>query len=545
MSTPERETPTASTAARGPVIAREEITDLLDRLKPVLSPNDFELVRSIVESYANVTGFLENRRTTIERLRQLLFGATSEKTAKLFEDAAKDASRARVRDGATTAPAKGHGRLAADDYTKAPRVKVPHQTLHRGDACPDCPRGRLYNNIEPQTLVRITGQPPLSAALWELEKLRCNLCGKIQTAKAPPEVGEKKYDAAAAATIALLKYGMGMPFNRLEGLQKNYEMPLPAATQWDIVDAAQKEVAPAHSALIELAAQGDVLHNDDTTMRVRSIDAAREKAAEEEGADEDKKKRKGTFTSGIVSIKDDRRIALFFTGRQHAGENLEDVLKARPKDAEPPIQMCDPLSANMPAALSAIVSNCLAHARRQFVDVVRGFPKECEYVLERLGEVYAVDAEARRDRLSPLDRLALHQSKSGPVMEALKTWLEDQLREKKVEPNSGLGEAIRYCVTRWDRFTLFLKKPGAPLDNNLCERALKKAILHRKNAMFYRSERGAKVGDTFMSLIHTAELSGVPAFEYLVALLSNVDAVQAEPTAWMPWNFPRARAAPT
>ncbi|MBK8977690.1 MAG: transposase [Planctomycetes bacterium] len=93
-------------------------------------------------------------------------------------------------------------------------------------------------------------------------------------------------------------------------------------------------------------------------------------------------------------------------------------------------------------------------------------------------------------------------------MAALEGWLEDQIEDRKVEPNSSLGESIVYMRKHWAGLTLFLREPGAPLDNNICERALKKAILHRKNAMFYKTPNGARVGDLFMSLIHCRRRSG-------------------------------------
>jgi hypothetical protein len=158
-------------------------------------------------------------------------------------------------------------------------------------------------------------------------------------------------------------------------------------------------------------------------------------------------------------------------------------------------------------------------------------------VLETLGEVYAHDAQARRDGLSPDARLAFHQAHSRPVMEQLQTWLQAQLDDRIVEPNSGLGQAITYLLKYWDRLTLFLRQAGAPLDNSICERALKKAILHRKNSLFYRTENGAAVGDLFMSLIHTAELCGANPFDYLTQLQRHTDVLAHDPAAWMPWNY--------
>jgi transposase len=121
-------------------------------------------------------------------------------------------------------------------------------------------------------------------------------------------------------------------------------------------------------------------------------------------------------------------------------------------------------------------------------------------------DVYRHDAEAEAGGLTPEERLGFHQKHSQPVMDALHAWFLAQFEEKRVEPNSGLGEAITYCLKRWDRLTLFLREPGAPLDSNIVERALKKCILHRKNSLFYKTENGAEVGDLFMSLIHTCHL---------------------------------------
>ncbi len=228
---------------------------------------------------------------------------------------------------------------------------------------------------------------------------------------------------------------------------------------------------------------------------------------------------------------------IFFTGRQHAGENLRDVLALRSKEREMPIQMCDPLSRNMPADLATILANCLAHGRRQFADVAECFPQECSHVLHALKKVYKNDELARRDELAPEERLKFHQTHSKPVMEDLQKWLQRQFAERLVEPNSALGGAISYLLKHWEPFTLFLRKAGAPLDNNLCERALKKVILHRKNSLFYKTENGAGIGDLFTSLIHTCELGGFNPLDYFHQLVRHRDALARTPAAWLPWNY--------
>ena len=301
-------------------------------------------------------------------------------------------------------------------------------------------------------LVRIVGQAPLAATVFSLERLRCGACGQVFTAQEPEGVGPEKYDETAAAMIAQLKYGSGTPFYRLEQLQGQLGIPLPAATQWEVVEEAAELLKPARDELIRQAAQGEVVHNDDTSMRVLRLTR--------EPSDE----RTGVFTSGIVSTGQGWKIALYFTGRQHAGENLADVLQQRARHLGPPIQMCDALSRNVPklaAGVEILLANCLAHGRRQFVEVAANFPDQCRYVLEMLGEVYGHDAEARERGLRPEERLQFHQERSGPVMEKLHGWLEAQFTERKTEPNSGLGKAIKYLLRHWRPLTLFLRQAAS------------------------------------------------------------------------------------
>jgi transposase len=221
----------------------------------------------------------------------------------------------------------GHGRHGSAAFAGATKVSIPHATLQSGEACPECGAGKVYRQKEPATFVRIVGQAPLKTTIFEMERLRCNACGQIFTAAAPESAGHDKYDATAVAMIALLKYGTGVPFKRLERLEGQLEMPLPAATQWQLMEAAASLIRPVLEELIRQAAQGSVLHNDDTGMRILRL-------TREPGD-----KRTGIFTSGIVSILGARTIALFFTGAKHAGENIAEVLKQRVRELPAPIQM--------------------------------------------------------------------------------------------------------------------------------------------------------------------------------------------------------------
>ena len=500
-----------------------QLQALLAGLRERLPGAMYEQVEGLLTTLQWVLELIRKKNTTLARLQRLIFGAATEKTGTIFPPAT-------APDPPATARRKGHGRNGADRYVGARRVAVTHPSLRDGDACPDCQTGRLGLR-PPSRIVRITAQPIFSAALFELQQWRCQLCGKVYTAPAPPEAGTAKYAPNVGIMLGRLRFGSGLPHYRMEKMQQDFGVPLPQSTQWELMAESAKDLEPVHQPLIAAAAAGELLHNDDTTMRVQSL--KKEQAGSE---------RTGIFTTGIVAKVGAHQVALFFTGGNHAGENLDRLLRNRATGLGKPIQMCDALSRNRSKEFEVLLANCLPHGRRGFVDVAENFPAECRRVLEGLGEVFKNDAEAKKLNLTPQERLRFHQEQSGPVMKALHDWMAEQMDQKKVEPNSGLGEAIQYMLNHWEPLTLFLRAAGAPLSNNLCERALKMAILHRKNSLSYKTQNGARVGDLFMSLIHTCRLNGANPFDYLSALQRHAAAVKANPGGWMPWNYTQADA---
>jgi transposase len=563
-------------------IELRELEAILARAKAgPLGDAEIDKLKAAMGTLAFLTRELEAKGASIQRLRRMLFGPSTEKTsqvvgskqgdatpstatadtspsapsdvaqdeaasgpvsaagsAPLDATPAPDADAPASSSGATEPKRKGHGRNPAAAYTGANRVPVPHESLHDKETCPECRRGKVYLLPPPAQLVRVRGMAPLLATIYELERLRCNACGEVFTAQAPDGVGSEKYDETASSMIALLKYGSGLPWNRLERLQQGLGIPLPASTQWEIVRDAARLYAAVYSELVHQAANGQVLYNDDTSMKVLELeDPDRRNELDTDG---DFEGRTGVFTSGIVATKDQHQIALFFTGQKHAGENLADLLAQRDTELSAPIQMCDGLSRNLPDEFVTLLARCTAHARRKFVDVESTFPDEVRHVLETIAQVYRNDALAKQRGLSADERLLFHQAESKPLLDGLKQWFDTQIEERKIEPNSSLGGAIEYMTKHWDALTLFLRVPGAPLDNNVCERVLKKAILHRKTALFYKTMSGARAGDLFMSIIHTAELAKIDVFGYLVALQRHHERVADDPASWMPWNYTRA-----
>lgn len=507
------------------IMSPEQREAFLGRMRVQVEPEDYRQIEGLCQLALTIG------QDNLSKLRHLLFGRKTEtidRVCPVMEPAPAEAPKP---------PPKGHGRCGAGHYTGARWIQVSHPSLHPGQRCPQCQKGSLRTQRRRGVLLRIQGAPPISATGWSLEKLRCDTCGEVFTAPAPPEAGTAKYDESVAVTVALLRYGSGMPHYRLARLQQSLGVPLPESTQWELLVPLFQLARPIFEELLRQTAQSAVLHNDDTSMRI--LDLRRPGSAT---AAEIAPERKGTFTTAIVGRVGEYTVALFMTGWRHAGENLGQVLGHRAAGLPMPIQMCDALARNTCGEFDSILANCLGHGRREFVPLAASFPQEVRFVLEQIREVYRADAQSKQLGLTAQQRLLHHQTHSHPVMENLHRWMSQQLEHKRVEPNSGLGQAMGYTLRHWEPLTLFLRQAGAPLDNNICERALKMAILHRKNSLSYKTLNGAQTGDLFMSLIHTCRLNGVNPFEYLLAIATHSQAVKLTPQAWMPWNYPKPAA---
>jgi hypothetical protein len=514
-------------------ITNQEAEELLCRVESKeLTTQDYETIKWLIKVYFWLNRMVEKKKLSIKRLKRV-FGIKTEKSKDILkEDESKEEENAPEETGLQESESsgkkktKGHGRNGVSAYSGLEHKEVPHPEVTVGDICPDCEKGKLYE-LKPSRVVRINSQPLISGKVYNLQKLRCKRCNEVFTAPLPPEAGKEKYSEETGSMLAILKYDNGFPFNRLKNFQDNFGIPLPSSTQWEIIEQTANRVYPVHDELIRLAAQGEIIYNDDTPVKILSH--IKEK---KEGVTH-----KSTYTTGIISKVGKRLIVLYFSGENHAGENLCKLLRNRAKKLGPPIQMCDGLSRNLPKGFETILVNCLSHGRRKFVELYDSFEPECRVIIEGLKKVYHNEEFAQGMQMSPTQRLQFHQEKSKPVMDRLKNWMDQQIEGNIVEPNSSLGEAINYMRKRWESLTGFLHIENAPLDNNITERALKKAILNRKNAYFYKTEFGAQIGDIFISLIQTCIQAKVNAFEYLTLLQKNAMSVLEKPGNWLPWNY--------
>jgi transposase len=440
----------------------------------------------------------------------------------------------------------GTGRLGAEAYTGAERVECHHEDLAVGQRCPVCGQGTLYE-LPPGVEIRIDGQALLSAMRYTLQKLRCSACGPIFTAGLPPQVGEDKYSARARAVLAVSRYLLGLPGYRVQGYQAMLGVPMPDATQWDQIEVVGDCAYKVFDYLECEAAQGEAIFHDDTAVRILALlqeNRALLAEAEAHGLSTPTE-RTGMHTTALVVKLGEHTAILYYSSRRHAGENLQRLLDKRAAGRDKPLVMSDALASNAVSEEAAVIRcYCLAHGRRKFSDLEEVFPHECRVVLEVLSQVFDHDEQARQAQLSPEARLAYHQAQSQPLMEALKQWLDMQIDAHLVEPNSALGKAIGYMQRHWVPLTRFFSVPGAPLDNNLAERALKLFIRQRNNSLFYKSEHSAYIASILTSLIATCLYAGVNAVEYLVALQEHRTEVWADPAAWLPWAYASSRASP-
>jgi transposase len=546
-------------------LSREEGQALIERLQAnTLTGEDRGLLVKLIQLYFWFTFALRETKISLGRLKRALFGesqrppppstggearagadAGSTAAAGDATPAAGDAtpaagSAASVEDPAGVPPEPapapparrpGHGRRGADAYPGAERVVCRHETLAAGQRCPACGRGTLYP-LPAGVEIRIDGNALLSAVRYELEKLRCSACGAVFTAPAPDDAD--KYSPRAKAVIALGRYYLGLPFYRLEQYQALVGVPVADATQWELAEQVADCAYPVFAQLEELAAQGEVIFQDDTHVRILALMAENRRA----DAAGEPLERRGMHTTGLVVQVGERVICLYYSGRAHAGDNLSALLGRREADRAKPIVMSDALAANQRDDDDTLIRcHCLAHGRRQFTDLEEVFPVESHHVITVLNQVFEHEAATRAHALSAAERLACHQAHSGPLLAALHDWLERQFQDRAVEPNSSLGQAFAYLLKRWETLTQFLRIPGAPLDSNTVERALKRFIRQRRNSLFYANAHGACVASLLTSLIATCVQAGVNALDYLVALQQHRHAVFRQPAAWLPWNY--------
>jgi transposase len=541
-------------------ISKDEIEQLKARLRSrSLSENDLELLCEILQFFVWLRVAYESKKGVVSRLLRKIFGSKTEKKKKPKNPKPNDndstpssppsvspgeaSSSAALETGLpvgnaqegsqntnqepaqSTAesenPLPGHGRSGAKDYPGAEEIYCPH-ILQSGSVCLSCKKGKIYKT-KPGIFLNIVGQPLLKVTKYILERMRCNLCGSVFTAPLP--AGLQKWDPSAKATTAVYKYGYGFPQYRQERVLADHGTRVADSTLYEKGEEVADAGRPVAQYLEKLAAQSQrVMNADDTKLKIIELMKENEESNPE---------RTGIYTSAIIAEHEDHKIFVFKSGRNNAGENLDELFTQRDPSLPPPRIMVDGSSSNFPKTLQAIIHNCLTHGRREFCDLEVSFPKEASVIIELLAEVYKNDDLTKG--FSDEDRLKYHQDHSAAVMDKIFTKLNEY--KQTAEPNGGLMKAVRYMLKRWPELNRFLTVPGAPLDNNTAERAIKLFVLYRKNSYFYLTQVSAWVGDILMTLIHTAVDARASPIHYLTQIQIHKKQVFKNPEQWLPWNY--------
>ncbi len=435
-------------------------------------------------------------------------------------------------------PNANHGRYGNNDYDGCEQILLQLSTVKCGDLCPCCEaagdHGRLHK-VDPLIIVRLKGQPLITGTRYTVEKARCGFCGEYYSGDFP-DIIKAKYDVSCSSTLAIARYWFGSPFKRIETSQAIHGVPLADATQHDLTKKLSQDVVPVYNVMNYLAANTELMFFDDTPniiLEQKSITYA--------------SNRKGVYTTAIVSKCAENFIYLYCTSQRYAGENVGELLKNREPNQNNLLTMSDASANNTPKPMDAdllerwIICFCLVHGRRRFYELIdfkdNDSDKECRFVVDIISDIYKHDKECKIKNFDINQRLAYHREHSLPLMMALRVWFSNKLLHHEIEPNSSLGEAIRYMLKYWDKLTKFLHHPGAPIDNSICERAIKVAIRHRRNSLFFKTNAGAQKGDILMSIIHTAVRCGTNPLEYLNALQTYNKEMTTCPELWLPWNY--------
>jgi transposase len=446
---------------------------------------------------------------------------------------------------------KGHGRNGASAYRHAQHFS---HTLAPGVIGAQCEACRLANmsRYREKITIRIVGQPLFGAEGHHYEQGRCRNCGHIVRAEGPDDVNEGlgtdyiRYDWSACAMLMVMHYFGGAPFKRMESLHEGWGVPMPDANQWEVVNAGDDLLLPLYKALEQHAIQKATnFRIDDTGAMVIALkrQIAAEIAALTALGESTKDVRTGINATGLYWETPNGPVILFYTGRHHAGEIVDRLLRHRLVSRPKLVKCTDGASKNFDHehADKLVESTCNAHALLKFRDIKDKHPIEYAEAGRVYKQVFDNDDEARALGLTPVDRMLYHREHSKPLMQELKKMCEEKITSKLVEPSSRLWEPLTFIINQWDRLTRFCDAPGVPLDTNLVEQALIMPVRYFAGSFNYHTEDGAVVGDHAMSLIATARANDVEPVAYLTECLRCHEDLAKNPDQYLPWVYRERR----
>jgi len=537
------------------------VDTLLQKLRAhgdqALTADDYDALLGVVQTWAHITEIATQDSASIREIRRLL-GLVRSRDRQPRNSASETAQSQRTaEDPAEPSPGEDekhgsddtednrneHGRRNAEAFEQLEQAHHAHVTLHSGDCCPSCSRGRVYK-YRPSAFTTISGRSPLVATRHTVESLQCNLCKDIFRAPLPAAMeadgvsGRTLYTYSAVAMVCILRCFGGMPMHRQDRLQRMLGVAVPDASIWDMHERLANAMRPVWRFLVMQAANAELFFGDDTGATILT---SRSKVIPNRRTGE-LKRRTGCHTTCVIAeLEGGHAAVLFFTGIHHTGEVMDLIVADRDPSLPPPIFMGDCIESNAVTTNTVYYAGCNAHAIRRFKELVENYPEHTDYVLGRYGQIYDNEAACIEAKLSPEQRCDYHREHSRPLLREITEHGEDLFERRQVEPNSDLGEAFEYVIGNERRLAAFARHPGAPIDNNRVERVLRTCVRLRETTHFFRNLVGAGVADTILTVGASALHERVNLFDYFVDLQRHSGEVRADPAAWVPWRYQARR----
>jgi len=434
-----------------------------------------------------------------------------------------------------------HGKRKSNSFTDPIIIEHNHHNLKKGDKCPlnGC-CGQVYlfkRDGKVREVITFKFSPPVQPIVHKMNDFRCNVCLTVFKASLPDDLikdgaQNERYLYSTQAGLVVLHYGLGMPMRRLEHLQCLFGERLPMSTQFDIFEKVVDSLDCLYTVMEASAANGFVLQGDDVGNRVLSLDSE----LRERRSDNKIVCRDGVHTSLLISTTHDGHfIPVLETGIIHFGELLDKMMLKRDPELASPLVICDGNSTNTSTVSNCIIGGCWQHSRDYFMESKKHFYADSSVFISLIKEIFEVDRQTHE--MNAEQRLEHLQQKALPLVEQLKTKVDDFVTSKKVLPKSTLGVACSYFQGQYHKLILPFKHAGMPIHNNISEWCTYLTVRFLANSKFYKNVFGALVGDRLMMIILFCYLNMVNPYTYLCHCLRNQDDLNKDPEAFFPWKL--------
>jgi len=490
-------------------------------------PNDLDALKSLVADQAVRNEQLQSQVTLLQEQLNLAlakrYAASSEKISPdqvcMFDEAEADAPAIEdTDDEVILVPAhkrKKRGRKPLPD--NLPRIDVIHELPESERRCDH--DGRLLAEIDEVISEQLDIIPAKIQVIRHIRKKYACSCGQcIKTAPLPAQpIPRSMASPGLLAHIAVSKYQDALPLYRQETILQRIGVELPRATLANWMVQAGALIQPVINLLRDRLLDHDILQMDETTVQVLN----------EAGKSAQSKSYLWLQRGGPP----DQPVVLYdYDPGRGAG-----VPKRLLADFSGYLQTDGYDGYNAIVAANGLVHvGCMAHARRKFSEAVKAQGKnkkkgKAHQGLTLIQKLYRVEKQARR--LAPEDRYARRQQQARPVLDELRSWLDDSL--PLVPPTSATGKALHYLRREWGKLIRYLDDGRLEIDNNGAENAIRPFVVGRKNWLFSASVKGVKASANLYSLIETAKANGLEPYAYLRYLFTalpkaeTVDVIEA------------------